>query len=250
MKLLLIGATGSPYFEHCRREMLDFLRSSKTVGLLSAANPFDEQAYFVAMKEHLTRNGLSTAKELIHICWNSNWRPSLNKIDALVVPGGNTFVLLKRLYQSGLIEALRYKIREGLPYIGSSAGANVTGPNILTTNDWNVAGVSHFEALALVPFNINPHYVERSASDAPNSETRSQRIREYHQFWNNPVVGIEETAVLSVVGATAPIVSKGRVKLFTKDGRQRSFGSGEELVWDDWTSSFEGSFEGEKEIVP
>ena len=116
-----------------------------------------------------------------------------------MVPGGNTYALLNRLAQSGLLAALREQVRDGLPYVGSSAGANIAGPNILTTNDWNVVGSTHFNSLGLVPFNINPHYVERASSDAPHSETRDLRIREYHQIWSNPVVAVEETAVLRVV---------------------------------------------------
>jgi dipeptidase E len=249
MRILLIGATGSPYFEHCKQNVLEFLGSSKKLGLVTAANPFDEKAYFRAMDEQLTGNGVPITRELVHVRWNFDWRDALKKVDALVIPGGNTYVLLKRLHQSGMLDALRHRIREGLPYIGSSAGANVAGPNILTTNDWNVAGLTHFEALGLVPFNINPHYVERSASDATNSETRAQRIREYHQFWKNPVLGIEETAVVRVLGAKPPIVGKGRAKLFAGDGGQRWFEAGEQLVWDNWTPFYESRFEGEEEIV-
>ena len=76
-----------------------------------------------------------------------------------------------------------------MPYIGASAGSNVAGPNILTTNDWNVVALDRFEALGLVPFNINPHYRETDPVMAPFSETRDDRIREYHVVNANPVSG-------------------------------------------------------------
>lgn len=231
MKLLLIGATGSPYFEHCKREIRAFLGSSKAVGLLSAANLFDEDGYFRAMDQRLTSAGI--ARELVHIRWNSHWLDALNRVEAVVIPGGNTYVLLERLSQSGLLDVLRQRIREGLPYVGSSAGANVAGPNILTTNDWNVVGLNQFEALGLVPFNINPHYVERHLSDAPHSETRDFRIREYHQVWSNPVVAIEENAILSVFDRKVSIKGKGKVKLFMPHGSQRLFEPGEDLIWEE-----------------
>jgi dipeptidase E len=105
----------------------------------------------------------------------------------------------------------------------------VAGPNILTTNDWNVVGLDRFEALGLVPFNINPHYVERSSSDAPNSETRDHRIREYHQVHHNPVVAIQETAVLRIVDTRVTIVGTGGAKVFSRGNRQRWFEAGAEV---------------------
>ncbi len=230
MKLLLIGATGSPYFEHCRQQVWEFLRSSKTVGLVSAANLFDEEEYFRAIDERLKAS--SIAEKVVHIRWSSRWKDALDKADAVIIPGGNTYALLDRLTQSGLLTALREKVRRGMPYVGSSAGANLAGPNILTTNDWNVVGLSEFGALDLVPFNVNPHYVERGVSDAPNSESRDFRIREYHQVWHNPVVGIEETALLKVSGGQVQVAGKGRVKLFTPQGGQRWFSPGEKLEWE------------------
>jgi dipeptidase E len=166
---------------------------------------------------------------MIHVHWDSDWREELDRIDGLISPGGNTYVLLSRLQQSGLLGVLRKKLLEGLPYIGSSAGANVAGPNVLTTNDWNVIGLSEFAALGLVPFNINPHYVERGGSDAPFSETRELRIREYHQFNENPVVAIEDAGVIRVVDSSLTLI-KGRAKVFLPNGQQYWMGVNEELL--------------------
>jgi dipeptidase E len=231
MRLLLIGATGSPFFEHCKQEMLNFLGPSKSVGFVSAANLFDEENYFRAVKERLAP---AVSRELVHVRWNSDWRDALNRIDAILVAGGNTYALLKRLYQSGMLDILRERVLNGLPYIGSSAGANVAGANILTTNDWNVVGLTKFESLGLVQFNINPHYAERAASDAPHSETRDLRILEYHQIWHNQVVAIEESAVLRVVDARISNVGKGRAKVFTRSDTnsdtKRWVEAGEDLI--------------------
>lgn len=228
MRLLLISATGYPYFEHCKQEMLDFLGPSKSVGFVSAANLLDEEGYFRAVDERLIGTAPAISRKLVHIRLNSDWRDALNRIDAILVGGGNTYVLLERLYQSGLLDVLREKVLNGLPYIGASAGSNVAGPNILTTNDWNVVGLTRFESLDLVPFNINPHYVERAASDAPHSETRDVRIGEFHQFWDYEVVAIEETAVLRV-DTRVSNVGKGRAKLFRKGKKSRLFEAGEDL---------------------
>ena len=101
---------------------------------------------------------------------------------------------------------MRARVQAGLPYIGASAGSNVAGPNILTTNDWNVVGLGTFEALGLVPFNVNPHYKDTDPAMAPGSETRDMRIAEYLLVRDNPVVGIEEGAMLRVEGETTTVL--------------------------------------------
>ena len=229
MRLLLIGATGSPYYEHCKQEVVNFLAQAKRVGVITAANLVDEEVYFRGIDERLTGNQPGIAGELVHIRWDSNALKTLPQVDALIIPGGNTYVLLKRLYQSGLWTELRERIRDGLPYVGSSAGANVAGPNILTTNDWNVVGLTHFESLGVVPFNTNPHYMERTASDAPHSETRDFRIREYHKFWNNPVIAIEEDAAISIIDDHVRLLGKGKAKLFTSDNNRHWLDAREHL---------------------
>jgi dipeptidase E len=116
-----------------------------------------------------------------------------------------------------------------MPYIGSSAGSNVAGPNILTTNDWNVVALDAFAALGLVPFNINPHYLETDPAMAAHSETRDERITEYHAVNANPVVGIEEGTALRVEDGVATVVGRGRVKLFERGHVPRWLGPGDRL---------------------
>ncbi|MBI4590609.1 MAG: dipeptidase PepE, partial [Candidatus Rokubacteria bacterium] len=154
---------------------------------------------------------------------------TLEKAEALFMGGGNTYALLKRLQEGGLLEAIRARVRAGLPYVGSSAGSNVAGPNILTTNDWNVVGLAAFEALGLVPFNINPHYLETDPAMAPGSETRDERIREYHVVWRNPVVGIEEGTLLRIEAGVATVLGTGRVKIFRRGQAPRWHHAGARL---------------------
>jgi dipeptidase E len=103
-----------------------------------------------------------------------------------------------------------------MPYMGSSAGSNVAGPNILTTNDWNVVALDRFDALGLVPFNINPHYRETDPAMAPGSETRDDRIAEYHVVNANPVVGLEEGSWLVVEDGRVATQGTARVRLFRR----------------------------------
>jgi dipeptidase E len=228
IKLLLISTIGSPPFEQVLAEIAAFLEPVRRVGFISAANLFDETEYLRVATERLTRASPGLA-EVAHIRWDGDGLKVLERVDAVFVGGGNSYALLKRLSESRLLDALRDKVRGGMSYMGSSAGSNIAGPTILTTNDWNVVGLTRFEAMALVPFNINPHYVEKTAADAANSETRSHRIREYHKVWTNPVVGIEEGAVLKVVDRKVTLAGSARAKVFTREGEPRWFSPGEDL---------------------
>jgi dipeptidase E len=130
--------------------------------------------------------------------------------------GGNTYALLSRLRDGGVLDALTQRVRGGMPYIGTSAGTNIAGRNILATNDWNVVGATRFEAMALVPWAINPHYKETDPLMAPGSETRDQRIAEYLRMNDCPVVGIEEDTAIRVDGPVATVLGRGRAKLFRR----------------------------------
>jgi dipeptidase E len=135
-------------------------------------------------------------------------------VEAVFMGGGNTYALLMRLRRSGLLAAIRRRVRAGMPYAGASAGSNVAGPTILTTNDWNVVALDRFDALGLVGFNINPHYKEADPMMAPFSETRDDRIREYHVVNRNPVVGLEEGALVRVERGKATALGTARIRIF------------------------------------
>jgi dipeptidase E len=119
-----------------------------------------------------------------------------------------------------------------MPYAGASAGANLAGPTVLTTNDWNVVALAHFGALHLVPFNINPHYKESDPAMAPDSETRDDRIREYHVRNKNAVVGIEEETMVRFEDGVATVVGRRRVKLFRVGTEPEWFTAGQQLPLD------------------
>ena len=230
MSLLLISNSGRPFLEHCRPEITAFLRrhGARRLAFVTAANLHDEVTYWQRAREALEPPAPAGCDvEVLHLRWNHDPMPTLQHADALFIGGGNTYALLKRLREAGLLEPIGVRVRAGLPYLGSSAGANVAGPTILTTNDWNVVGLENFRALGLVPFNINPHYLETDPAMAQHSETRDERIREYHVVWQNPVVGIEEGTWLRVEDGRATIAGRGRVKLFTRDREPRWLGAGE-----------------------
>lgn len=207
--------SGGPLGEQGRAELLKFLQEKRRIAFVTAASLGDENAAFERARVNLTSAPNQNAGiELIHLRWNDHPLIALDQAEAIFVGGGNTYALLKRLRESGLISEIQKRVQGGMSYMGSSAGSNLAGPTILTTNDWNVVGLNQFEALGLVPFNINPHYKETDPLMAPFSETRDDRIREYHAVNSNPVIGIEEGAALVVENGRIAVCGKARVKLF------------------------------------
>ncbi len=230
VRLLLISNSGRPFLRHCQGTIAVFLGSdgsARRVAFVTAAALRDEETYYELARAALEPEPTGLTVE--HLRWDRDPLPTLARAEAVFVGGGNTYALLRRLRESGLLAAMRERVRAGLPYIGSSAGSNVAGPNILTTNDWNVVGLTAFEALGLVPFNLNPHYLETDPAMAPFSETRDERIAEYLLVRDNPVVGLEEGALLRVDGGTSTVLGTGRARLFLRGRDPRWYAAGQQL---------------------
>ena len=135
---------------------------------------------------------------------------------ALFVGGGNTFRLLDTLQGTGLLEALRSRARRGVPYLGASAGTNVAAPTIKTTNDMPIVQPASFAALDLVPFQINPHYVDPDPSSRHMGETREERLREFLEDNDAVVVALREGAWLRVEGRRATLGGLRGARIFRR----------------------------------
>jgi dipeptidase E len=222
--------SGGPLGPVGRAGVARFLGARTRVAFVTAANLHDERAYFERVRATLAPPPPEGAGlDPVHLRWDDRPLDTLARVDALFMGGGNTYALLARLQASGLSGAIRERVRAGMPYVGASAGSNVAGPNILTTNDWNVVALARFEALGLVPFNINPHYRETDPAMAPFSETRDDRIREYHAVNANPVVGLEEGSWVIVEDGLARVEGASRVKLFRQGQEPAWFQPGDRL---------------------
>jgi dipeptidase E len=213
MRVLL--HSGGPLGPAGRAGLSDFVGPRRRVAFVTAASLADEAGYFERIRaalEPAPPEGAGLA--LLHLRWDREPLATLAEAETLFMGGGNTYALLERLRRAGLLEAIRGRVAAGMPYAGASAGSNVAGPNILTTNDWNVVGLGRFDALALVGFNINPHYKEADPAMAAFSETRDDRIREYHAVNTNPVLGLEEGAWVIVDQDAVTVHGTARAKLF------------------------------------
>lgn len=139
---------------------------------------------------------------------------AVENAEAIAVGGGNTFMLLHLIYENSLYDALKAKIQSGTPYAGWSAGSNIVGPTIRTTNDMPIIQPRSFNALAGVPFQLNPHFTN-AMPPGHRGETRSQRIHEFmHVDMHTPVLGIAEGTALKVKDRSLEILGEDPATLF------------------------------------
>jgi dipeptidase E len=151
--------------------------------------------------------------------------------EALFVGGGNTFLLVSQLYENNIMTLLSEVIKSGKPYLGTSAGSNITGFSMQTTNDMPIIYPPSFETLGIIPFNLNPHYLDPDPSSNHMGETRETRIKEFHAFNETPVLGLREGSWLEVLGEK--IILKGNLsaRLFQKNKTPEELATGSDLSY-------------------
>ncbi|HEX3111016.1 MAG TPA: dipeptidase PepE [Thermoanaerobaculia bacterium] len=210
MRLLLISSSnvhGYGYLDHAEAEI-------RAVGAKRVAfAPFalaDPEGYTDRVRERF-------AKMDIDVTQLKSAR-DLDGVDALFVGGGNTFRLLKTMYDLSLLDPIRLRVRSGaLAYIGSSAGTNIAAPTIRTTNDMPIVEPPSFDALGLVPFQINPHYLDPDPASRHKGETREERILQFLEENVTPVVGLREGTMLRIVDSEVTLVGTTTARLFRRD---------------------------------
>ena len=145
--------------------------------------------------------------------------------------GGNTFLLVTQLYQNNVMEVLAKAVENGTPYLGSSAGSNITGLTMQTTNDMPIIYPPSFKTLGLIPFNLNPHYLDADLQSKHMGETRETRIKEFHVFNTTPVIGLREGSWLEVIDEK--IILKGNLtaRLFRQNQTPEELESETDLSW-------------------
>ncbi len=232
MKMLLLSNStmhGQAYFEWAIPHVCEFLKAdvSRVLFIPFAGVTFSNDEYTKAVKDVFNSVGFEV--EGIH--QSQDMKETIKKAEAIMVGGGNTFHLISNLIKFNLIESIRKKVLEGASYIGWSAGANITCPTIKTTNDMPIIQPTSFDAMKLIPFQINPHYTKATI---PNhtGESRDQRINEYLEInRGSTVVGLPEGTLLEIDGSGIEFKGTHTGKVFQYKKEPVSISQGSDISW-------------------
>jgi dipeptidase E len=230
MQLLLISNStnpGEPYLDYPKNNIRDFLgkKPVKALFIPYAAVTFSFDTY----EEKVSGRFREIGHDVVSIHRFSDPVSAIKEAAAIVVGGGNTWQLLKMILDNNLIEAVREKVLSGTPYIGWSAGSNVACPTIRTTNDMPVVEPDSFSAFNLIPFQINPHYLDANPAGHAG-ETREQRIEEFIEI--NPsvyVAGLREGTMLLREGDRLQLIGPRKIRIFRKGDAPAEFGASQDL---------------------
>lgn len=158
-----------------------------------------------------------------------NAKQALHEAEAIFVGGGSTFVLIKELHERNILDTLREVVRNGTPYLGTSAGSNITGPNVRTTNDMPIVEPPSLDALGFLPFNLNPHYLDPDPDSRHQGETRETRITEFHAYNKETVIGLREGSWIRVEGNSIRLEGDLSARIFEPGNEPYELDSGVEL---------------------
>ena len=215
MRLLLISNStnaGEEYLEYPMKNIRNFLGSSGVKALFvpyaGVTVSFDD--YENKVKERFNESG----HDIVSVHHYDDPAEAVEEAEAIVVGGGNTFRLAELLHKNSLVEKIRNRVLKGIPYIGWSAGANIACPTICTTNDMPVVQPPRFDALNLVKFQINPHYLDANP-DGHAGETREMRISEYIEINRNTyVIGLREGSMLLLENGSIRLIGTRTMRIF------------------------------------
>jgi dipeptidase E len=213
-QLLLISNStlhGSGYLDHAEQEIRDFLGSTAHVLFVPFAL-YDRDAYAATARARFQKLGYEL--ESIHTA--ADPQRALAETEAIFIGGGNTFRLLKNLYEFDLLKEISSRVKAGMPYIGSSAGTVVACPTIKTTNDMPIVQPPSFAAIGLVPFQINAHYQDPDPASTHMGETREERLLQFLEEDDTPVVGLREGAMLRVGHGITMLKGSSGARIFRK----------------------------------
>lgn len=214
MKLLLLSTStvyGSGYLDYAEPHIREFLGDSARVLFVPYALA-DRDGYADTARKRFQRMGC----DLYSIHQEDEPARAVGRADNVFIGGGNTFRLLKALYDENILELIAERVREGLPYIGSSAGTNMACPTIKTTNDMPIVQPPSFNALGLINFQINPHYLDADPNSKHMGETREERLRQYMEENEVPVIGLREGSFLTVQNEQVTLRGEKTARVFKR----------------------------------
>lgn len=227
-QLLLLSSTRHHGYEplaYCMQEIKAFWGEGASLLFVPFAAA-DHEAYAQKVSAVLEPQGFNVSSLHTH----NDPQKAIQQAEGIFVGGGNTFLLLKTLYELGLVSLIHEEVMQGrLKYMGSSAGSNVACITMNTTNDMPIVYPPSFNAINLVPFNINPHYLDPLPNSTHQGETREQRIQEFHEQHQTPVLGLREGALLAVTGDKMTLKGVEGARLFRPQRVPEEFSVGADL---------------------
>jgi dipeptidase E len=232
-KNLIIASTSTlhegDYLEYLLPELEIHFENCKTILFIPFARPSG-----ITHEEYTAKVVLAFAKigkEVKGIQEFDDYSTAIKNAEGIFTGGGNTFLLVTQLYKNNIMSVLAEAVKKGIPYLGTSAGSNICGLSMQTTNDMPIVYPPSFKTLGLVPFNLNPHYLDADLQSKHMGETRETRIQEFHSFNTIPVLGLREGSWLEVKGDK--IILKGNLaaRLFRQNQIPEEMNSGSDLSW-------------------
>lgn len=216
MKSLLIASTStthnSGYLEYLFDELKHHFKASDDILFVPYARPggISHEEY----TEIASKAFKKIDKRLKGLHEFEDPKEAIKQAKGIFVGGGNTFVLVSQLYKNDVLTTMKSAVLNGTPYLGTSAGSNICGLTMQTTNDMPIVYPPSFKTLSLVPFNINPHYLDPISGSTHMGETRETRIKEFHSYNTQPVIGLREGSWLAVQDDTITLKGTLAARIF------------------------------------
>jgi dipeptidase E len=231
MKNLIIASTSTlhngGYLEYLLPELSVHFKNVSELVFIPYARPsgishdeYTEKVRQAFSKINIKVKGLHEFEDL---------KEALKQAEGIFTGGGNTFLLVTQLYRHDVMTLLSETLKKGTPYLGTSAGSNITGLTMQTTNDMPIIYPPSFQTLGMIPFNLNPHYLDPDSNSTHMGETRETRIKEFHQFNTLPVLGLREGSWLEVRNETITLKGSLKARLFRQNQQPEELESGSDL---------------------
>lgn len=230
-KKIIIASTstlhGGDYLDYLLPELITHFEDCKSILFIPFARPggISHEDYTAKVAFAFAKIG----KEVKGIHEFDDCSTAIKNAEGIFTGGGNTFLLVTQLYKKDCMSVLAEAVKNGTPYLGTSAGSNICGLSMQTTNDMPIVYPPSFKTLGLIPFNLNPHYLDADLLSKHMGETRETRINEFHSFNAIPVLGLREGSWLEVKGDK--IILKGNLsaRLFRQNQIPEEMNSGSDL---------------------
>nr|WP_315222141.1 dipeptidase PepE [uncultured Flavobacterium sp.] len=231
MKSIIIASTstlhGGSYLDYLLPTLQQHFKDCKTILFIPYARPSG-----ISHEEYTEKVIAAFAKINIEVKGIHEFedpQSAIKNAEGIFTGGGNTFLLVTQLYKNDLMQILSETVKKGTPYLGTSAGSNICGLSMQTTNDMPIIYPPSFQTLGLISFNLNPHYLDPENQSTHMGETRETRIKEFHAFNAIPVLGLREGSWLEVKGEKITLKGDLKARLFLQNKTPEELETGSDL---------------------